>query len=86
MTSALLAGWGLGIAGSLHCVGMCGPLAVLAPVDQRSGFHMALSMTAYQLGRTGMYALLGLLVGSFGRGLVIGGWQQGIALLPASVP
>lgn len=81
MTSALLAGWILGIAGSLHCVGMCGPLAVLAPVDRRSGFHMALSMTTYQLGRTAMYALLGLLVGLFGRGLAIGGWQQGIAFV-----
>lgn len=81
MTSALLAGWVLGIAGSLHCVGMCGPLAVLAPIDRRSGFHMALSMTAYQLGRTAMYALLGLLVGLFGRGLAIGGWQQGIAFV-----
>lgn len=81
MTSTLLAGWILGIAGSLHCVGMCGPLAVLAPVDRRSGFHMVLSITAYQLGRTAMYALLGLLVGLFGRGLAIGGWQQGIAFV-----
>lgn len=79
--SALLAGWLLGIAGSLHCVGMCGPLAVLAPVDRRSSFHMILSMTAYQLGRTAMYALLGLLIGLFGRGLAIGGWQQGIAFV-----
>ncbi len=56
MEGSLIAGLMLGLAGSLHCVGMCGPLVLMMP----SGW---LGTLVYHLGRTLTYASLGLLVG-----------------------
>lgn len=53
---SLLAGLVLGLAGSLHCVGMCGPLVLMMP----SGW---LGSVVYHLGRTFTYVLMGLLAG-----------------------
>ena len=53
---SLLAGLVLGLAGSLHCVGMCGPLVLMMP----SGW---LGSVVYHLGRTFAYVLMGLLAG-----------------------
>lgn len=33
LTSALV----LGLLGSLHCLGMCGPIAFMLPLDQNNG-------------------------------------------------
>lgn len=54
-----LAGFFLGIAGALHCVGMCGPIVVGLRVGKIS----------YHIGRVITYMLLGLLIG-FGAGLI----------------
>lgn len=56
MDGSLLAGLMLGLAGSLHCIGMCGPLVLMMP----SGW---LGTVVYHLGRTFTYAMLGLLAG-----------------------
>lgn len=55
----LLAGLLLGLAGSLHCVGMCGPIVV----------GLQLGRLTYQVGRVVTYMLLGLVSG-LGAGLV----------------
>jgi sulfite exporter TauE/SafE len=54
-----LAGLFLGLAGSLHCVGMCGPIVV----------GLQLGKLTYQVGRVVTYMLLGLVSG-LGAGLV----------------
>ena len=51
-----------GIANSLHCAGMCGPLALCF----RGG---ASATTLYHVGRIASYSLVGALVGSIGVGL-----------------
>ncbi len=56
MNGSLIVGLVLGLAGSLHCVGMCGPLVLMMP----SGW---LGSVAYHLGRTFTYVLMGLLAG-----------------------
>jgi sulfite exporter TauE/SafE len=56
MNGSLIAGLVLGMAGSLHCVGMCGPLVLMMPTGW-------LGTLIYHLGRTLTYALLGLLAG-----------------------
>ena len=53
-----------GLAGRLHCVGMCGPI-LLGLTPQRS----QKSSWGYHLGRLWTYALLGLIVGSVGQRL-----------------
>ena len=59
----------LGLFGSLHCVGMCGPIALLIPLQrQRKGFR-SLQLGAYFIGKTLAYALMGLLFGFVGEGI-----------------
>jgi sulfite exporter TauE/SafE len=73
--------------GSLHCVGMCGPLALWAAgADQRhSAAQMALPTTLYHLGRLATYALVGLLAGSIGQALDWSGDALGVQLLAARI-
>jgi sulfite exporter TauE/SafE len=56
MNGALIAGLLLGLAGSLHCVGMCGPLVLMMPSGWVGTF-------VYHLGRTITYTILGMVVG-----------------------
>lgn len=54
----------IGFLGSLHCVGMCGPLAII--IHQRSlrtGRSGAQGLVLYHAGRVSTYIGLGLLVG-----------------------
>ena len=69
----------LGLASSLHCVGMCGGI-VLAMNSSRSK-KMVVHTTLYHLGRIGTYALLGLIFGLFGKQLFLFGYQQSIAII-----
>lgn len=64
----------LGLLGSFHCVGMCGPiaLAVSGHKTSRHIYHKVL----YNLGRSITYALLGLIVGLLGFSLALAGVQQ----------
>ncbi len=55
---------GMGLAGVLHCAGMCGGLAALA------GSRRPARLLAYLAGKTGVYMFLGALAGAAGRALV----------------
>ncbi|MEO5684860.1 MAG: sulfite exporter TauE/SafE family protein [Chitinophagaceae bacterium] len=76
MIPILLSGLILGFAGSLHCVGMCGPLSLALPTGHLTGAMKLFSLFVYQLGRIVMYAFMGLLFGFVGRGIYIAGFQQ----------
>ncbi|MGB4974975.1 MAG: sulfite exporter TauE/SafE family protein [Cyclobacteriaceae bacterium] len=52
----------MGLAGGLHCVGMCGPLVLAATAKN----PFAGSKLIYNLGRVLTYGLLGILAGSVG--------------------
>ena len=67
--AALTAAFVFGLAGSLHCVGMCGPLVLLLAQDQPSAAQLQLRQGLYYLGKTGAYALLGAVAGALGAGL-----------------
>lgn len=71
----------LGLFSSLHCVGMCGPIVLALPVHNLTIEQRTLRIIAYHLGRIGMYALLGALFGTVGKGLFIAGFQQNISIL-----
>jgi sulfite exporter TauE/SafE len=66
----------LGLVGSLHCAGMCGPLALAVPVTGNTGMGFITGRLAYNLGRIVTYCLLGLLFGLAGRTLVLAGIQR----------
>lgn len=77
----------LGLVGSLHCAGMCGPLALALPhAGGRPASYFA-GRVAYNLGRIVTYCLLGLVFGLLGKTLLIAGVQRwlsialGVALL-----
>lgn len=71
----------IGFLGSLHCIGMCGPIALALPVGRLSKGGKAGGILLYNLGRVFTYALLGAAFGALGRGLAIAGLQQVISLL-----
>lgn len=76
MLSALL----LGLAGSLHCVGMCAPLTLALPMPAEARWAMLRPLLVYHAGRLTTYFGLGLLFGLVGKGLVLAGWQQGVSV------
>ena len=79
----LLAALTLGFFGSLHCLGMCGPLALaLMPTNgTRSGFaRLAGGSLLYNFGRVTTYSLLGLAFGLLGSAARVAGWQQVLSI------
>ncbi len=70
----------LGLFGSMHCVGMCGPLAMALPVHHLSNAKRFAALLLYQCGRIVTYASLGLLFGFAGRQIYIAGFQQGFSI------
>lgn len=70
----------LGLAGSLHCVGMCGPIAMALPFQDRRPWKTVLNMSLYQGGRILTYGLLGLFLGLLGMGLWIAGIQTYLSI------
>ena len=71
----------IGLFGSVHCVGMCGPLALAIPSYQNNWWVVVAEKFLYNFGRIITYSLLGLLIGVIGRQLWLYGLQQGISLL-----
>jgi uncharacterized protein len=71
----------LGFVGSLHCAGMCGPVAVALPMNNRSWFARISGGLLYNAGRTITYAALGAFFGLAGMGLALGGMQQWVSII-----
>jgi len=69
-----------GLISSLHCIGMCGPIAMMLPVDHKNPTKKALQILTYHLGRLTAYGFLGLAFGLLGKGLFIAGFQQNISI------
>jgi hypothetical protein len=78
--SILIAGFSLGLISSLHCIGMCGPLVLVLPLQGLSRPRRIRTTGLYHGGRIGMYALLGSLSGLLGHHIYIAGWQQGLSI------
>ncbi len=71
----------LGLAGSFHCIGMCGPIAFVLPVNRSSKPKMVFQTFLYHFGRLLSYSLIGLLFGFIGKGLYLAGFQQRLSIL-----
>ncbi|CAM4229965.1 sulfite exporter TauE/SafE family protein [Zobellia nedashkovskayae] len=70
----------LGLMGSLHCVGMCGPIAFMLPVDHSNNVKKFGQIFIYHLGRLMAYGIIGLIFGFLGKGLSIFGAQQKLSI------
>lgn len=74
----ILVALSIGFFGSLHCIGMCGPLAVMAcHHESRSNMQTVLM---YNVGRVSTYALLGITFGIIGQLLYIASLQKAAAI------
>lgn len=62
----LAAAFGLGIVSNLHCVGMCGPIALALPLNRKNNWTASGGILIYTIARGFGYALLGILVGIIG--------------------
>jgi hypothetical protein len=70
----------LGMMSSLHCVGMCGPIALALPVHQRSKFGKLTGILMYNSGRAFTYTFLGFLLGFVGNALNLAGLQRSLSI------
>ncbi|MCL5128795.1 sulfite exporter TauE/SafE family protein [Algibacter sp. L4_22] len=70
----------LGLLGSFHCVGMCGPIAFMLPVDRNNAFKKAVQIGVYHFGRLLAYSIIGLVFGLIGKSLFLFGFQQQLSI------
>ncbi|MBS1741933.1 MAG: sulfite exporter TauE/SafE family protein [Bacteroidetes bacterium] len=70
----------MGAVGALHCVGMCGPIAMSLPVVSNNNFSRFISTLLYNAGRVTTYATLGFIVGLAGSGIGLMGYQQALSI------
>ena len=75
----LFSAFAIGMLGSFHCVGMCGPIALALPTIPRTS-QRAISSLIYNMGRLLTYTLLGALFGLIGKGLSFAGFQQTLSI------
>lgn len=70
----------IGLLGSIHCIGMCGPLAFAVPTRKQGWMWLLFDKFTYQLGRICAYCTLGLITGIIGTQLWMAGLQQGLSI------
>jgi uncharacterized protein len=70
----------IGLLGSFHCMGMCGPIAFSLPLKESSWGARIISGVLYNLGRVLTYTFLGLLFGLMGLGINMWGFQQWVSI------
>lgn len=83
--SILISAFVLGIMGSFHCAGMCGPIAIALPLHGNSIGGKIFGGSLYNLGRTITYGIMGALFGMLGQGLALIGFQQKISVIMGSL-
>jgi hypothetical protein len=77
----IIAAISLGFLGSLHCIGMCGPIALALPVHHKAPYEKLFSILFYNWGRIVTYSLFGVLFGSIGQSFRFFGYQQIFSIL-----
>lgn len=77
----LLSAFIFGLVSSLHCIGMCGPIAMMLPVDRNNPAKKVIQILLYHIGRLTAYTSLGLVFGVLGKGLYLAGLQQQMSII-----
>jgi len=70
-----------GLLGSFHCIGMCGPIAFLLPLDRNNQSKRIFQVLSYHIGRLFTYGLLGFVFGFLGNSLNLFGIQQQLSII-----
>jgi len=71
----------IGLIGSFHCIGMCGPIVVALPLKKHNLVSKITGAILYNSGRVLTYSVLGILFGLLGRGIHMAGFQQWTSIL-----
>lgn len=77
----IISGLIYGLITSLHCVGMCGPIAIALPLHGDSFYQKLFGGVLYNLGRTVTYMIMGSVFGLIGQGLGALGFQRWVSIL-----
>lgn len=77
----IISGFILGILGSMHCLGMCGPIALAIPHPSRNKLSMFADSVIYSGGRVMTYTILGLMFGAIGGTIKLAGYQQFLSII-----
>lgn len=75
--------WGgllIGLAGSFHCIGMCGPIVLATSVGNSSTFRFLANRLIYNSGRVVSYMILGFVSGLVGTGARMAGMQRWLSI------
>ncbi len=75
----------IGLVGSLHCIGMCGPIAVALPLGNKGWGYKVFGGITYNIGRILSYAVLGAVFGLVGQGIEMAGLQKWASILIGTV-
>jgi len=73
-------GFVVGILGSIHCIGMCGPIALALPAGFPSRTQLLISRLLYNAGRILTYAALGAVSGLLGKTIAMAGFQRSLSI------
>lgn len=85
MTELYIVALMTGLVGSLHCIGMCGPIAIALPLGNKNWGLRTIGSLTYNVGRTITYGLLGGIFGLLGQGIEMAGLQQWASILIGAV-
>jgi sulfite exporter TauE/SafE len=81
MSPEILAAFFVGLVGSLHCIGMCGPIAIALPVPNSGNLSFLTGRILYNLGRVVTYSFLGAVLGMVGSKIALAGAQQIVSIV-----
>jgi len=76
----LYAAFTMGLLGSMHCLGMCGPIAMALPVRTRHTGVKLVKYLLYNAGRIITYSVLGFFAGLIGSFFAFAGLQQVLSI------
>ena len=85
LLSQIWAGFLIGLLGSLHCLGMCGPIAIAIPAQSNGKLSMFVDSLIYNSGRIFTYSILGAILGVVGASLNFSSVQQYLSIIVGSL-
>lgn len=85
MESYILYGLIIGLTSNLHCIGMCGPIALAVPLNRENNFTILGGILQYNFGRILTYSILGALVGTIGITANTFGFLQWLSIITGAL-
>lgn len=75
----------IGLVGSVHCLGMCGPIVLVLPGNIGERWQFFFSRVLYNLGRAITYAFMGMVIGLIGQSIALAGYQQWLGIVAGAL-